>query len=417
MPNGAGENAGGPAGTRRDEAPGRRKDVVEQRFAFEAAWRQLQYREVSGFTETYGFAGSTGNVNLEGIHYVPEGRESKTLTIFMHPASTLQLLPVPRALPSYGVHVLCAGSRYPKNDSALIFEKVLLDLGAWIRAAKEEWGYEKIVLGGWSGGGALSLFYQAEAENPTIVDTPAGDPVDVAGARLIPADAIAFQAAHLSRAKTLTEWIDASVRDELDPDDRDPGLDIYNPANGPPYGAGFVERYRAAQIARNRRITARVRETLEDLRKRGGKEVERGFVVHRTMADPRFLDPAIDPNDRKPRWCYLGDPETVNSGPVGIGRFSTLRSWLSQWSYDESRADGPANAARITVPLLAIENSADDAVPKPHTAAIFDAAGSADKEHHVIEGATHYYLNQPERMAEAIELTVGWLRKRDLIEG
>lgn len=391
--------------------------MAEQRFAFEAAWRHVQYQEMSGFTETYGFAGSTGNVNLEGVHYIPEGRESKTLMIFMHPASTLQLLPVPRALPTYGVHVLCAGSRYPKNDSALIFEKVLLDMGAWIRMAKEAWGYEKIVLVGWSGGGALSLFYQAQAESPTIADTPAGDPVDLAGANLIPADAIAFQAAHLSRARTLTEWMDASVRDELDPDDRDPELDIYNPANGPPYSADFVERYRAAQIARNRRITARVRETLEDLRKRGGKEVERGFVVHRTMADPRFLDPTIDPNDRKPAWCYLGDPETVNSGPVGIGRFSTLRSWLSQWSYDESRADGPANAARMTAPLIAIENSADDAVPKPHTPAIFEAAASPDKEHHVIKGATHYYLNQPEQMAEAIGLTVDWLRKRDLLEG
>ncbi len=390
--------------------------MAERRFAFEAAWRHVQYREVSGFAETYGFAGATGNVNLEGVHYVPKGRESKTLAIFMHPASTLQLLPVTRALPTYGVHVLCAGSRYPKNDSALIFEKILLDAGAWIRTAKEEWDYEKIVLGGWSGGGALALFYQAQAENPTIVDTPAGDPVDVAGANLIPADAIAFQAAHLSRARTLTEWIDASVRDELDPEDRDPELDIYNPENGPPYDAGFVERYRAAQIARNRRITARVRETLENLRKRGGKEVEQGFVVHRTMADPRFLDPSIDPNGRKPKWCYLGDPETVNSGPVGLGRFSTLRSWLSQWSYDESRADGPANAAGTTVPLLAIENGADDAVPQPHTRAIFEAASSADKEHHVIKGATHYYLDQPERMAEAIELTIGWLRKRDLLE-
>ena len=393
-----------------------RKDVTEPQFASEATWRHVQYREVSRFTETYGFAGAAGNVNLEGVHYTPRGRESKTLMIFMHPASTLQLLPVTRALPTYGVHVLCAGSRYPKNDSALIFEKVLLDIGAWIRTAKEEWGYEKIVLGGWSGGGALSLFYQAQAENPTITDTPAGDPVDVAGAKPIPADAITFQAAHLSRARTLTEWIDGSVRNELDPDDRNPTLDIYNPENGPPFSAGFVQRYRAAQIARNRKITAWVHRTLEDLRNRGGKEVERGFVVHRTMADPRFLDPAADPNDRKPNWCYLGDPETVNSGPVGIGRFSTLRSWLSQWSYDESRADGPANAARMTAPLLAIENSADDAVPQPHTRAIFEAAASADKEHHVIEGATHYYLNQPEQMAEAIDLTIAWLRKRNLLE-
>ena len=391
--------------------------MAESSFETDAIWRHVQFNEVSKFTETYGFAGSVGNVNLEGVHYTPRGRDSKTLTIFMHPASTLQLLPVTRALPTYGVHVLCAGSRYPKNDSALIFEKVLLDMGAWIRTAKEEWGYEKIVLGGWSGGGALSLFYQAQAENPTVVDTPAGDPVDVAGAGLIPADAITFQAAHLSRARTMTEWIDPSVRDELDPDDRDPELDMYNPENGPPFDAGFVERYRAAQIARNRKITAWVRETLEDLKARGGKELERGFIVHRTMADPRFLDPLIDPNDRKPNWCYLGDPETVNSGPVGLGRFSTLRSWLSQWSYDESRADGPANAAKISVPLLAIENSADDAVPQPHSRMIFDATASADKEHRVVKDATHYYQNQPEQMDEAIGLTVEWLRKRDLFEG
>ena len=390
--------------------------MAEAQYERQADWRHVQYEETSRFTETYGFAGSVGRVNLEGVHYRPKGRDSKTLMLFMHPASTLQLLPVTRALPTYGVHVLCAGSRYPKNDTALIFEKELLDIGAWIRAAKEDWGYDKVVLGGWSGGGALSLFYQAQAENPSITDTPAGDPVDVAGAGLIPADALTFQAAHLSRARTMTEWIDASVRNELDPADRDPELDIYNAANGPPFAPDFVARYREAQIARNRRITAWVRETLEDLKKKGGKEMERGFIVHRTMADPRFLDPAIDPNDRKPNWCYLGDPETVNSGPVGLGRFSTLRSWLSQWSYDESRADGPANAAKISVPLLAIENGADDAVPQPHTPTIFEATASADKEHHVIKGATHYYLNQPEHMAEAINLTLGWLRQRNLLE-
>ena len=247
--------------------------MAKSQFERQATWRHIQYQETSKFTETYGFAGSVGSVNLEGVHYTPKGRDSKTLMIFMHPASTLQLLPVPQALPTYGLHVLCAGSRYPKNDTALIFEKVLLDLGAWVRTAKEEWGYEKVVLGGWSGGGSLSLFYQAQAENPTITETPAGDPVDVAGAGLIPADAMTFQAAHLSRAKTMTEWIDPSVRNELDPDDRDPELDMYNEDNGPPYSADFLERFRAAQTARNRRITAWVRERLEDLQKKGGKEV------------------------------------------------------------------------------------------------------------------------------------------------
>lgn len=382
----------------------------------EACWRHVQHEETSAFAETYGFAGSTGRVNLEGILYRPKGRPSKTLAVFMHPSSTLQLLPVPRALPARGVHVLCAGSRYPKNDSALIMEKVILDLGAWIRTARTEWDYDRIVLCGWSGGGAVSLFYQAEAERPTVADTPAGDPVDVAGAGLVPADGLIFQAAHVSRARTLTEWMDASVLDETDPGRRDPSLDIYDPRNRPPFAPEFVARYRERQVARNRRITAWVREVLDELRRKGGKEVERGFVVHRTMADPRFLDPALDPNDRRPGWCYLGDPETVNSGPVGLARFSTLRSWLSQWSIDDSRADGPANAARISAPLLAIENSADDAVPRPHTREIFEAAGCADKEHRVIEGATHYYLDQPRHMAEALDLTMDWLRRRDLIE-
>ena len=66
------------------------------------------------------------------------------------------------------------------------------------------------------------------------------------------------------------------------------------------------------------------------------------------MADPRWLDPAVDPNDRKPGWCYLGEPRIVNNGPVGLARFSTLRSWLSQWSYDDANADGPKSLAHVT---------------------------------------------------------------------
>src|SRR5205814_9612656 len=152
---------------------------------------------------------------------------SKTLAVFMHPASTLQLLPVPRALAQAGVHVLCAGSRFAKNDTPLIMEKVVLDLGAYIRHAKEKWGYEKILLCGWSGGGSLSMLYQSQAESPSITATPAGDPVDLNG--LIKADAMIFQAAHLSRAIYLAESIDPSVLDENDPERRDPELDIYDP--------------------------------------------------------------------------------------------------------------------------------------------------------------------------------------------
>ena len=378
-------------------------------------WVHVAYSETQGFTETYGFAGNQGLVNLEGILIRPCNVASDTLQIYMHPAATLQLLPVPREAARRGAHVLCAGSRYAKNDTACILEKVLLDLAAYIRHAKQEWGYRRIVLVGWSGGGSLSLFYQSQAEQPNITHTPAGDPVDLVGASMIPADAIIFQAAHSSRAKLLLDIIDPSVIDELDPDTRDLALDIYGGCISAPYSAAFVERYRDAQLARVRRITTWAKAQLERLERAGGKEKERGFVTHRTMADPRFLDPTLDPNDRRPGWCYLGDPETVNSGPVGLARFSTLRSWLSQWSIDDTNGEGVANAARISAPLLLIENSADDAVPQYHCKSVFDAATTSDKTYIVMEGATHYYVGQPEQLDRAISMTETWLSDRALL--
>ena len=382
-----------------------------------AEWVHLAYEERSAFTETYGFAGNQGKVNLEGIRLRPEGLvPSDTLLVFMHPASTLQLLPVPRAMAAAGAHVLCAASRYQRNDTALIMEKVLLDLGAYIRHAREVWRYRHVVLVGWSGGGSLAVTYQTQAERPTITHTPAGDPVDIAGAGLLPADAVVFQAAHLSRGHLLADSLDPSVRNELDPDYRDPGLDLYDPENPnqPPYGPEFIARYRAAQLARMRRITAWARDKLAGLQARKGAEMERGFIVHRTLADPRFLDPALDPNDRRPRWCYLGHPETVNSGPVGLARFTTLRSWLSQWSLDDSCANGLACAAGLRAPLLVIENSADDAVPQNHPRLLYEAAASADKTFHVVRGATHYYAGQPELLAQAAQRIRHWLGERGL---
>ena len=145
----------------------------------------LSFPDTPGFTETYGFAGASGKVWLEGQYLIPRERPSKTLYLFMHPSSTLQLLPMPAALVGAGLHVLCAASRYPKNDSGLIIEKVAIDMGAWIKDARSR-GYEKVILVGWSGGGSLSLFYQAEAEAPSITATPAGDVVDLTRAGLEP---------------------------------------------------------------------------------------------------------------------------------------------------------------------------------------------------------------------------------------
>jgi esterase/lipase len=82
---------------------------------------------------------------------------------------------------------------------------------------------------------------------------------------------------------------------------------------------------------------------------------------------------------------------------------------------DDSNADGPRCAKNVSVPLLAIENSADDAVPQSHTGIIYNAAASRDKTMQVIKGATHYYQGQPELLKQALDLCVGWMDKQRLL--
>lgn len=376
-------------------------------------WVHVSYVEAAQFTETYGFSGSQGLVHLEGVLIRPSYGRSRTIFLMMHPSSTLQLLPLPTALAQAGHSVLCMGSRYARNDTALIYEKVALDIGACVRYAREQLGYERVVLLGWSGGGSLAMFYQSQAERPTVTHTPAGDPVDLVAARLPKADAIVLEAAHRARSRCLVDWIDPSVIDENDPDRRNPMFDLYSSSLPvrPPYPADWLAEYRQAQRDRVRRITEWVQGMIEMLRHRATAEIERGFVTHRTMADPRFLDGAIDPNDRQIGWCYLGVPETVNTGPVGLARYSTLRSWMSQWSIDHSRADGQACARAVTVPLLAIEHSADDAVPQPDVGQVYEACASADKQFHCIRGASHYFKEQPDQLREAVQLIDRWIHR------
>lgn len=373
----------------------------------------ISHEDKSPFKDVYG--GVSERVFVECMRIVPEGVRSRTVVVFSHPIGGGAFLPMVNALARAGVHIVYCNPRYRGNDTALIMEKCVLDLGACIRDLPERFGYEKVLLGGWSGGGSLSLFYQDQAEHPTITTTPAGDPADLVGAKLRPADGILLLAAHVSRAVTLTEWMDPSITDEARPFERDRALNLYdkrNP-NQPPYSAEFVTRFRAAQLARNRRITAWVKATLAALRADPDAPPERPFCVYGTMADVRWLDPTQDPSDRPAGTCYLGDPKAVNDGPVGLARFTTLRSWLSQWSYDETRADGLGNAARVSCPTLVVSNTADLACTPSHAQRLYDALGTKDKTLHHVHGADHYYMVAREKVNEAVSTVQDWMAARD----
>lgn len=367
----------------------------------------IVHRESSGFKDVYGGAG--GMVFVECMRIAPKDSRARRAIVFTHPIGGGAFLPLVTALAHAGHDVLYVNTRYRGNDTALIMEKCIADLGAALTDARTRFGYRDFILGGWSGGGSMSLFYQDQAENPTITHTPAGDAYDLTAANLPPVRGIMLLAAHISRAVTLTEWMDPSILDESRPFERDRELNIYNPANTnqPPYSPDFVDRFRKAQRERNRRITHWVRDQLAAL----GPDEERAFVVHGTMSDVRWTDPSQDPSDRRPHECYLGVPRVANDGPVGLARFCTLRSWLSQWSLDATNANGLGNAARISCPVLVINNSADLACTPSHARRLFDAVPHDRKRYHDIVGADHYYIERPDLLPQAVAVIDDWLQE------
>jgi pimeloyl-ACP methyl ester carboxylesterase len=387
-----------------------------RRYEIERRAYGVGYAERAAFKDTYG--GVEGMVFLECYQLIPRGVPSDTVLVFSHPIGGGGYLPMVTELAKCGNHVIYANSRYRGNDSALIMEKVVLDLAAAVRHARERLGYERIVLGGWSGGGALALFYQQQAINPTVKATPAGDPPDLTAEELIAADAVVLLAAHPSRHQVLCDCIDPSILDEADPAARDPELNLYDPANPhqPPYTAAFLDRYRGAQAVRVRRITAAVKQRLGELRTEGRPHDEHAFVVHGTLADPRVLDPTIDPNDRQPGTSFLGDPRVVNDGPIGLARFCSLRSWLSQWSIDDANADGVRAGADVNVPALVIANSADNVCTPGYARALYEGLACEDKSAVTIEGANHYYIGPDQRphLQRSATLCTTWLAQRGL---
>ena len=213
------------------------------------------FSEQSAFKDTYG--GEIGKVSVECQLLKPE-EPCDSVVIFSHPIGGGSYLPLVGAIARLGIPTIYCNPRYRGNDTALIMERAVMDLAACVRDARERLGYKKVYLGGWSGGGSLSMFYQAEAQDPRVTHTPAGDPYDLTAAQFIPADGVMLLAAHLSRNLTLTEWMDPSIEDESKPFERNPAWNLYAPDGPkPPYSAEFVAEYRARQ-------TASVSEFVED---------------------------------------------------------------------------------------------------------------------------------------------------------
>src|SRR5690606_7816875 len=248
----------------------------------------------------------------------------------------------------------------------------------------------------------------AQAVDPTL--SPPIDHRPVPGVDELPAaDGYISLAAHLGRPDVLTAWMDAAVVDEFDPVATDPSLDLFNPENGPPYSAEFVERYRRAQVERNHRITAWAKAELARLKEAG--YYDRHFTVPRTWADPRMVDPALGPTDRKPNTCYRGPVKAANRSDRGIAGETTVRNWLNMWSLSDSPCRGETSLTKITVPSLVINATADTGVFPSDADRIADALASEAKTR--LDHAGDHYFLEPEGARDAVADTVAdWLAAR-----
>lgn len=331
------------------------------------------------------------------------------------------------------------------NDTDCVHECLLADLAAQIRYLREL-GFENVVLCGNSGGGSLSTFYQQQATTPPpnrLTETAAGDPYDLNGLDLPPADGLILLAAHIGEGAFLLENLDPSVTDESDPLSCDPSLDMFNPANGyrkPPevskYSHGFLERYRAAQRARCARIDAMARQDIARRRRFRALMNEPGFsdlpldeqlyitrmatatrylTVARTAANPSYTDLSIDPSARVISTLLGPDPHTANYKIGGFASVMTPEGWLSTWSGLSSRASVLENIKKVTDPLLVVSFDADAGILPHEAKSIFAVAASTDKELVHVE-ADHYGLSRDEprdsTIHETVELVTQWLGER-----
>jgi hypothetical protein len=139
-----------------------------------------------------------------------------------------------KELAQRGFMVLAMNPRSDNNEAIVNFEEIGLDIRQGVEFLRRQPGIGKVVLIGHSGGGPSTSFYQAVAEkgvgycNGPEKLTPCPDSL----AGLPKADGIVFLDAHPGNTVNALRGLNAAVRDESRPNDLDPALDPFSPANG-----------------------------------------------------------------------------------------------------------------------------------------------------------------------------------------
>jgi hypothetical protein len=353
---------------------------------------------------------------VRGILWTPPaGTEWKTAVILTHPRGDFSVHYACPLLAAAGYAVLGFGTRYMNNDTDCLHEQCIVDVNTAYDEMRRR-GAEAVVLLGNSGGGSLMAMAHAE---------------------LGIGDGWIGMAAHPGEGVFMLQVIDPSVADESDPLSTVPELDMYHPDNGwrpwpqpCSYDAAWVQRYRAAQVARVARIDALARASIDESTMAAGRlraidsaadplawrdqrrraVFSKYLTIYRTLADPAYLDLSIDPDDRPMGSLFaFPDPLDANYGRGGLARTMTARGWLSTWSGLSSHAKLADTMPRVRVPTLLVHPTADTEIRVWQAKEIVANAGADDVSYVEMKGAPHYLEGH---RRDALAITVDWLRAR-----
>jgi len=385
-----------------------------------------------------------------GLYWTPRKHpRPRVAVIAAHPRVDFSQHYAFPALLRAGYACLGANVRTLGNDTTCVHEQIILDLAAYVCWLKDRHGIEKVVWLGNSGGGSLGGLYQQQAKLPgahRLAHTPAGRPTVLRDARMPPFDAMMITAAHTGQGLIMNEVIDPAVIDEDDPLLTDPSLDMYDPANGfrpapawSRYDPAFVQRYRAAQLARVARIDARARALVAQQMDAEATRTDPAFAslpparqratlqraafqpvitTYRTMANLNYVDNTLDPSPRG-YGCLLSErPDLMNYQLTGFGRVLTPDAWLSTWSGLSSNANLLRTGASITEPVVVVNAGRDlDVYPETHSQLIFRSLGSVDKTFLDFPDQLHYFEpdeGEADNAGAAAQMAqlVPWLQQR-----
>ena len=343
--------------------------------------------------------------------------------LVMHRTSNFMNALACTELSKTGFAVLCMNPRSDNNEALVRFESIPFDVKAGMEFLKRQPGITKIVLWGWSGGGATMTLYQSVAVNgPSACQGPmklSSAATSSPGCRV--PTALSWSMRIRGNPVNKIRSLNPAITNESRPDQLDPALDPfhvrngYNPTGPSSYSEEFKKRYFKAQADRMNRLIdlaldkqRRMKQGEYAYRDDDAFIVPRGANARLGAMDLRIRHATIKPqkllkNDgtiaiRIVESVEKASPEnasqnaTFESGTL----FLTVRSFLS------------ANAVRATDSMEGIDYCSSNNAPPCHLREIrvplliagaapfirdneihYEVAASEDKDFVVVEGAEH----------------------------